>query len=432
MTDGVRVVVRRLRERRAEIEESIFARVRDAVNDPVGYSDAEYVAGLRTAVAAAVDYGLAGIGEDGGRSTVAVPREAIAQAKLAARSGVSLDTVLQRYIVGHALLWDYVMEEADRAGPPGGALREMSRAQSMLLERMTAAVAREYGRERERVGHSREQRLAETVRALLADERSTELGDAGGAALDRELGGYELQAEHLGVIARGTGATDALRELAGMLDRQLLSVVQGEATVWAWLGGQRPLRMTDLRRVLGGREGRAGEHAGPKHGALGTTNTGKRAAQTAVSLAVGEPARGLAGWRNTHLQAQAALLVALRRPAVLMCYADVALLAAALKDETLARALLDMYVAPLGDAANGRSVLGATLRAYLTAERNASSAAARLKVARSTVEKRLRIAEERLGRPLHPCPVELEVALQLDALGLPDGKDISALDSSSA
>ncbi len=424
MTEGVEVVVRRLRERRGEIEESIFARVRGAVTDPVGYSNAEYVEGLRTAVAAAVDYGLAGVGEDGGRTSVAVPREAIVQAKLAARSGVSLDAVLQRYIVGHALLWDYVMEEADRAGPPGGALREMSRAQSMLLERMTAAVASEYGRERERVGRSREQRLAESVRALLADERVAELVDAAGEGHDRELG-YELQAEHLGVIARGARALETVRELAGMLDRQLLSVAQGEATVWAWLGGQRPLLMTDLRRVLSGREGPTREQRERR------ARSGERSSPAAVSLAVGEPARGLAGWRATHRQAQAALVVALRRPAALTCYADVALLAAALKDEALARALLDIYIAPLGDAANGKSVLGETLRAYLAVERNASSAAARLKVARSTVEKRLRIAEERLGRPLHPCPVELEVALQLDALGLSEGKDLGAIDAGS-
>jgi hypothetical protein len=415
MADSVAVVVRRLRERRQEIEESIFTRVREAVRDPVGNSNEEYVAGLRAAVAAAVDYGLGGIEGDANGTSVPVPAAAVAQAKRAARSGVSLDAVLQRYIVGHALLWDFVMEEADRAGPPGGALRAMSRAQSMLLERLTAAVAREYGKEHERVGRSREQRLAESVRALLADEHTAQPGED---PLGRELG-YELQAEHLGVIARGSGALEALRELAGMLDRQLLSVAQGEATVWAWLGGQRTLRMTDLRRALGGSEGRRGGRS-----ARASTGGG-------ISLAVGEPAQGLGGWRATHRQAQAALLVALRRPATLTCYADVALLAAALKDEALARALTDIYVAPLGDTVNGSSALAATLRAYLAAERNASSAAARLKVARSTVEKRLRIVEERLGRPLHPCPAELEVALQLDALGVAESRDVSPIDAGS-
>jgi hypothetical protein len=435
LADGVRIVARALRERREEIEEGIFKRVREAVRDPVGNGNEEYLAGLRAAVGAAVDYGLSGIegGVGAGRSTVSVPREAVAQAKLAARSGVSLDAVLQRYIVGHALLWDYVMEEADRAGPPGGALREMSRAQSMLLERMTAVVSREYGRERERVGRSREQRLAEGVRALLAEEDATDLPQSN----DEGVGGesavelvYELRAEHLGVIARGPGASGVLRDLAGMLDRQLLCVEQGHGTVWAWLGGQRALHMSDVRRALRSHESLPvvdEEESGTRTSRpqpVGGGSTHGRRRSPAVMLAIGEPARDLDGWRATHRQAQAALLVAMRRPTALTCYADVAMLAAALKDPTLARALVEIYVAPLTDERGTPAALADTLRAYLTAEHNASSAAARLKIARSTLEKRLRIAEERLGRSLHPCPVELEVALQLDALEASKGHTV--------
>ena len=55
-----------LRARRPELEEAISARVR-AVATSVGKEDAEYVAGLRAAVEAAVDHSLSGIelGEDG-------------------------------------------------------------------------------------------------------------------------------------------------------------------------------------------------------------------------------------------------------------------------------------------------------------------------------------------------------------------------------
>ena len=137
-----------------------------------------------------------------------------------------------------------------------------------------------------------------------------------------------------------------------------------------------------------------------------------------VVLAFGEPARGLAGWRLTHQQAQAALVVALRRPRRFTRYADVALLASALKDQALARALIDIYIAPLDDAHSRGPVLRQTLRAYLAAECGVSSAAIGLKVSRSTVESRLRTVEERLGRTLHPFPAELEVALALDELGV--------------
>ncbi len=87
-----------------------------------------------------------------------------------------------------------------------------------------------------------------------------------------------------------------------------------------------------------------------------------------------------------------------------------------MKDELLAGTLRGVYLAPLDDARNGGQVLRETLRAYLGAQRSVTSTAAALGVARKTVESRLRTVEERLGRSLRPCPVELEVALQLDEL----------------
>jgi DNA-binding PucR family transcriptional regulator len=62
-------------------------------------------------------------------------------------------------------------------------------------------------------------------------------------------------------------------------------------------------------------------------------------------------------------------------------------------------------------------VLRETVRAYLAAERNATSAAAALGVARHTVESRIRRAEGQLGRLLPACVAEIEVALRLDELG---------------
>jgi hypothetical protein len=108
------VSLRAWREARAlraagELEQAIFARVGgDAFDRAVEARDAEYVAGLRAAVAAAVEYALGGI-ERGERGAGPVPavatsrRVLITQARLAARVGVSLDTVLRRYVLGRAL-----------------------------------------------------------------------------------------------------------------------------------------------------------------------------------------------------------------------------------------------------------------------------------------------------------------------------------------
>ncbi len=386
MVDAAGGVAACLRARRQEIAEAIFARVREVGSDTAtGMADAEYLEGLRGAVAAAVDYALAGM-ELADETSMPIPGDVIAQARRAARGGVSLDAVLRRYIVGHALLSEYVMQEADElelAGRVGG-LREVLRAQASLLDRLVAAVSREYAIELRRAGRSREDRLQDRVRMLLAGEHVSE----------RELG-YALEAEHLAVIGRGDGVLRLLRNLSIGLDRRLLSVAVGDGTTWAWLGGQRALRMADLERLLSGRP--VGQDA---------------------SLAFGEPARGPEGWRSSHQQAQAALMVALRRPRLLTRYADVALLAAALKDEVLANTLSDIYISPLGEARDGGAVLRETLRAYLDAGRNASSAAVALKVARSTVVGRLRRIEDRLGHALTSCAAELEVALDLDELSL--------------
>ncbi len=390
MGNGVEVVVRRLRARQGEIEEAIFARVLEAVPDSAQDGESEYVQGLRTAVGAAVEFGLTGIAQGEG-DPPPIPREAVAQARRAARSGVSLEAVLRRYIAGHALLWDYVMGEADRLVRTGRAsgLREMSRVQAALLDQLVVGVTREHVAELQRAGGSREHRLLERVRLLLAGEDRE--GEMELSVLSRELD-YALDGEHLGVLAVGSGAAETVRELAVRLDRRLLSVPCGERSVWAWLGGEHePLGSVRLRSL-------AGEFDD-------------------TILAVGEPGRGVEGWRRTHHQAQAALTVALRRPRPLTRYADVALLASALQDPVLGAALVEAYLVPLDEEGDRGQALRETLRAYLDTGRSVSSAAAALGVARSTIEHRLRAVEECLGASLHRgCP-ELEVALALEETG---------------
>ncbi len=421
-TGGVDVVVERLKTRRQQIEDAIYARVREAVPDTVEDGDVEYEEGLRAAVGASVEYALTGIlrGEEGSAS-VPIPAQTVAQARRAARSGMRVEAVLQRYFVGHSVLWEYVMEEADHVGCNNGVLREMSRVQSALVERLTAGIARAHEDEREEIESSREGHAAQLVRALLAGKRVDVEG--------RELG-YPIEAEHVGLIARGSGAREAMRGLAGGVDRRLLCVASGEGTVWAWLGGRVPLRMDELQRTVatlpgmwrdGDRGGRVGAQVNGANGTGGADRVKSEPVadppSAGVTLTVGEPARGLEGFRLTHRQAQAALAVSLRRPRALTRYSEMALLAGALKDQILARTLVDTYLAPLEDARGSGPVLRETLRAYLGAERSVSSAAATLGVVRKTVTSRLRTIEERLGRSLRPCPAELEVALALDEMG---------------
>jgi len=135
-----------------------------------------------------------------------------------------------------------------------------------------------------------------------------------------------------------------------------------------------------------------------------------------VSVAVGEPRRGLDGWRLTHYEAQAARLVAMRQPTQLVQASKAILLAAVLRDEPLAKSLRQTYLAPLDEHGDAGMVLRETLRAYFSAGFNAATAAAALEVDRHTVQRRLRKVEEAIGRLLQTCHAELSVALRLEEL----------------
>lgn len=96
----------RLRERLPEIQAAIATRVY-AISDPQDVADPAYLQGLNAALAAAIDYRIAVL-EVGERRPPAVPAVLLAQARLDARDGVPLDTVLRRYFAGSGLFGDLV------------------------------------------------------------------------------------------------------------------------------------------------------------------------------------------------------------------------------------------------------------------------------------------------------------------------------------
>jgi hypothetical protein len=380
-----------LAARLPEIEQAILTRVH-SVADPADVGDPAYIEGLRAAVHAALAYAIAALENDGARPAP-LPAELLAQARRAARDGVPLDTVLRRYLAGYALLDDFIVQEAEAASGSGGAqLKGALRTEAAVLDHLIDAVAAEYRSEVEARSHSLHRRRAECVDRLLAGEL-TEAAELG----------YDLDAWHVGAIVAGLGAEQAIRDLATALDRRLLCVPRGEAVAWAWLGGRRKVDPEELERLSAS------------------------SWPIEVYVAVGEPAQELDGWRFTHRQAIAAVPVAMRTPGKTTRYADVALLASMLQDETLTRSLNELYLAPLGSGRDGGEALRRTLRAYFSAGRNVSSTAASLGVERKTVTRRLHKVEGRIGRPLDACAAELEAILhleELERLGASKGLDL--------
>jgi hypothetical protein len=368
----------RLRARRAEIEEALTARVR-RVAEPPDSPDPEYPAGLRTAIGAALDYGLDALESLPG--TAPIPAAVLEQSRVAARTGVGVESVLRQCSAGYNVFNTFVLEEAAGAGLHGSAqFSRLVGAEGGELERLLAAISEEHGRElRERREAPDSQRL-ERIERLLAGE-----------LVDVSRLRYEFDCFHIGVISVGKHARAAVDVLSRALDCELLLVRRGEA-VWAWLGAGHEVEPEAIGRQLA-------ERWPPR-----------------LPLALGEPAQGLGGWRFTHRQARAAFAIALNGPEPVVRYAEVALLASALQDDLLTESLRQLYLAPLEHERDGGEVLRQTLLAYFEADRNISAAASSLGASRNTVANRLRVVETRIGRSVNACATELEAALRLSEI----------------
>lgn len=372
------MVAARLRERLPEIQGAVATRVY-AIADPHEVADPAYLEGLKAALAAAVEYRLAVL-EVGERRAPAVPEVLLAQARLDARDGVALDTVLRRYFAGNSHFGDFLVEEAERAEVPSSTLRGLLREQATLGDQLLAAVSAEHAREAANRPNSSAERRREVVKRLLAGE-----------LVDHAEIDYDFDAVHLALVAKGEGVEELMRELAGALDRRLLAVRREEGSTWAcWLGGRHRLDSEEALRALAAK------------------------APTGAFIAVGEPGEGLSGWRFSHLQAKAALAIAERSGEPVVRYGDVAVVASILRDDLVAASLRQLYLDPLARSRDGGKVARETLRAYFEAERNISSTAAALGVDRRTVRNRLRAIEELLGRSLRGSLADLEIALRLD------------------
>lgn len=373
---GHMALAQRLRRRQDEIERALCHTSRTGGSPAV--RDLEYCTEANAALTAVTEFNFDCI-EVGDDAATPTPSAVVAQARRAARDGISLETFLVDVIATQTLLNEFILQEA--IGLSGENLGNVQALQSSILLRFATELAEEYRQEEVRLGELSSRRLNAFVERLLS----------GAPATDREVG-YNLEMWHLGLIVSGGRAMEAAQSLAEHLGTALLAAPRDEGMVWAWLGTGRKLASRSVRDALIGRRG------------------------IKMKFAVGEPGRELEGWRSTHFEAKATFGVAIHRPAGVTCFSDVALEAIALQMPDLMRSLQATYLTPLIGGKRRGETLRQTLRAYFDAGRNASSAAVALRVSRRTVENRLRLIERELGRPLPACGAELELALRLEEL----------------
>ena len=107
--DVYAALAERLKTQHQDIQCQMIARIRE-IPDEVP-TDAQYREGLRATVTALLDYAIKSI-ETAGARPIEIPSHAAEQARLAARAGIGIETVMRRYVVGSHALQGFVTEQA--------------------------------------------------------------------------------------------------------------------------------------------------------------------------------------------------------------------------------------------------------------------------------------------------------------------------------
>jgi len=212
--------------------------------------------------------------------------------------------------------------------------------------------------------------------------------------LERALG-YSLSDTHLALLIESDRMAPPERETVALrraADGRATMMLQHTATSWVvWLGrpdGFGAPQLARLRRAID---------------------------ETALKIAVGDPAAGLRGLRRSRDEAfEAARVQNALGPAAgaSVWLRDVRLEALLLGDEQRARAFLEAELGQLAGDGDATVRLRSTLLAWLDTGSHVSAAAI-LGVHENTVRNRIRAAEDLLGAPLLGRHTELQVALRL-------------------
>ena len=311
----------------------------------------------------------------------ALPPAAVEETRTVAQWGIPLDSLIHTYRIGHAVVWEHVMDLADEiledARVRSQILKLISRYFFAYHDRMVVLVVAIYEAERTALFHDRGRRRRQLVRDLLD-----------GLPIDHSKLPYLLSGVHLAAVSTAEECDRILRQLAAQNGLNYLSVPGPTGSFWAWLGGTR-LREPDTQAAI------------------------MDGLPSGVFVAFGDLAEGLEGFRITHREARQAYRIGRQLSSEKIRYRDVALLSLTTGDEGLAREFMKRELGSLAEGDQRAEELRTTLREYFATGHNASVTGARLGLNDRTVAYRLRTVEERLGIPVLARRDELSVALKL-------------------
>lgn len=371
-----------LERRLPELTQLIVDRIRAEVVDLHGLDGPQLADTLHQNCKAALQGELHAM-RSGREVPSSCPADTAEAARLAAMARLPATVVLQTQRIGHSVVWDAFIAAVEGLGVPAGARRDVLEAGSRFLfeyaDKLARFLEQEHARELgRRHSGSREERVRQVLDLL--EGRAN-----GSSGL-----GYELAGLHLGLVGEGKGALAWVEQAAQQLQARALAVQPAGDVVWAWLGRHEALSQTEHRTLM-------------------------RYQPVDALVAFGEPGEGLEGFRQTHRQALETHGVARRHALTITRYRDVVLESFALRDERLARQLVEIELGPLGEG-DRATTLRKTLRAYFACAQNVAASAAALGVHEQTVSNRIRAIEELIGQPVNSRRAELETALRIEPL----------------
>ncbi|MEY7972678.1 PucR family transcriptional regulator [Saccharomonospora xinjiangensis] len=397
----------------AEIATALAGREQELTADLVGlyerelpnlvYDDESMVSLLSASVYQNLDTALRIFRHHIDPDRVEAPAAAVEYARRLAQRGTPVNDLVRAYYLGQTAILEKAFDEAIRlvSDPAdlGACMRHALTTTFRFIDRVTRQVMVAYEEERGRWMLNRSAVRAARVRAVL-DGETVDIG-ASEAAL-----GYRLRGEHVGLVAWYPAQADPPDPLSGLetLAHRLgrsgadgrggdpLFVPHDEMCAWIWL----PLAASEFD--------------------AGTIERIVTTLRDDVRVALGEPARGVEGFRRTHSQAlrvQSLALAAGEECAPVLTFSDVGAVALMSSDLPSARTWVRYVLGPLSEDDPQHERLRETLRVFLATGGSYTASAAVLSMHKNSVQYRVRKAEELLAVPLAERRLDVELALKL-------------------
>jgi hypothetical protein len=327
-------------------------------------------------------------------SVATAPVTALEHARAMAARGYSVDVMLRFYRIGHAYFSERVLTGIiDVVPDPAIALAvvaDLQRYAFAYVDRISSEVAAEYVAELDRIQNRVRAARTDAVRALIAGGR------------------IDLRRAESTLSHRLTGWQTAF---VCWTDRDDVDLARVGESVGAHFGSVHPLLIPDGARALWGWVSTTGA---PGVGPQDLRPLVDQVPPT-VRVTLGKPTEGVAGFRDSHIQAQRGrrIIELSARVTPVTSYAEVALVDAMSGDLDLARAFVATELGALAVHGRREDEQRQALLAVLDAQGGLAAAAEALGVHRNTVLQRVRRAEERRGHPSTDRVAELHAALRL-------------------